>query len=99
MKYSNIIGTTAVALALGVATSFAVADMHADHGDKDMKHDAMSAQHEDKKSMNKTPDANELGDRSETGMGIEARPGSDGTDRTVTGEPDVGLDAENEAGN
>ncbi|WP_339847355.1 hypothetical protein [uncultured Halopseudomonas sp.] len=97
MKYSNIIGTTAITLALGVAAPFAVAEMHGDH-DKDMKHDAMSEHHDEKKAMNSTPDANELGDRSDTSMGIEARPGSDGTDRDVPGEPEVGLDAENEPG-
>lgn len=98
MKYSNIIGTTAITLALGVAAPFAIADMHADHGDMDMKQDAKSEQHEDKKAMDKAPEANALGDRSETGMGIEARPGSDGTDRDVPGEPDAGLDAEDESG-
>lgn len=99
MKYSNIIGTTAITLALGVAAPFAVADMHADHGDMDMQHDKKSEHYEDKKGMEQSPEANELGDRSETGMGIEARPGSDGTDRDVPGEPDVGMDAEDEPGN
>jgi hypothetical protein len=103
MKYSNIIGTAAITFAMGLAAPMVIADMH---GDKDHMDDMGNKTHmndmdEDKMhhdARNQSPDASELGDRTETSPGIEARPGSDGTDRDVPGEPDVGLDSENEAG-
>ncbi|WP_373187216.1 hypothetical protein [Halopseudomonas sp.] len=87
MKYSNIIGTTAITLALGFAAPFAVADMHGD-----MEHDKKSEHYDEKKAKDIAPDASELGERTDTGMGIEARPGSDGTDRAEPGTPEVGLE-------
>lgn len=93
MKYSNIIGTTVVTLALGMAAPLAIADMH---GDKDMKHDKKSEHYDEKKGKDIAPDASELGDRTETGTGIEGRAGSDGRDRVEPGTPEVGLDPENE---
>ncbi|WP_415058931.1 hypothetical protein [Halopseudomonas sp.] len=100
MKYSNIIGTAAISLAMGLTAPLVIADMHGDMddmGDKTHMNDMNEEQmHHD--ARNQSPDASELGARTETSTGIEARPGSDGTDRDVPGEPDVGLDSENEAG-
>jgi hypothetical protein len=103
MKYSNIIGTAAISLAMGLTAPLVVADMHGDKdhmdnmGDKthmdDMNEDKM---HHD--ARNQSPDSSELDVRTDTSTGIEARPGSDGTDRDVPGEPNVGLESENEAG-
>lgn len=89
MKYANIIGTSAITLALGMAAPFAVADRH---GDENKAHDMQSGHYDEKKASDTAPDASELGDRTETGTGIEARPGSDGTDRAEPGTPGVGLD-------
>ncbi len=113
MKYSNIIGTTAITLAMGLAAPLAIADMHGDMDDMgDKTHtngmDGMDGMG-DKSDMNKekmhddardqSADQSELGDRSETtGVGIESRPGSTGMDRAVPGEPDVGLEPETEPG-
>tara|TARA_R110001592_G_scaffold310481_1_gene585064 strand:+ start:37561 stop:37839 length:279 start_codon:yes stop_codon:yes gene_type:complete len=91
MKYSNIIGTAAISLAMGLTAPLVAADMHGDkdHMDEDnMHHDA----------RNQSPDSSELDVRTDTSTGIEARPGSDGTDRDVPGEPNIGLESENEAG-
>jgi hypothetical protein len=94
MKYSNIIGIAAITVAMGMAAPLVIADMHGDkdHMD-DMNEDKM---HND--ARDPSPDASDLADRTETSIGIEARPGSDGRDRDVSGKTDVGLDSENDAG-
>ena len=100
MKYSNIIGTAAISLAMGLTAPLVIADMH---GDKDHMNEMGDETHMNDDNMhhdarNQSPDSSELDVRTDTSTGIEARPGSDGTDRDVPGEPDVGLESENEAG-
>lgn len=86
MKYSKIIGTTAITLALGLAGQMAVAEMHGDHdGDKHM---------DDKKSSESIKSGSDLDERTDTGVGVEARHGSTGMDSEFPEDPDTGMDAE-----
>lgn len=86
MKYAKMIGTTAVTLALGLAGPMAVAEMNGDRDDK--KH------MDDKKSSETIKSGSELDERTDVGVGIEARHGSSGLDSEFPEDPDVGLDPE-----
>lgn len=85
MKYAKIIGTTAFTFALGLAGPMAVADMHGDHEGKNK---------DDKQSSETIKGGSDLDERSDVGVGIEARHGSSGLDSEFPEDPDTGLDSE-----